>query len=326
MAELELGAHKRSLARRLVDQREFVLIIILLVSVGGVAIGSPESMTLDNLYAVLLALSVQAIVAIGMTILLVSGGFDLSVGSTAGLTAAVAALAMKSGVPVPAAIVMGLALGAAIGVVNGLIIAKIGINPFITTLGMMGVIRGLLEIITQGKNVSGLPDTFKWIGQGTVLGVQHPIIICLVLVAAGDLLLRKSRFLRQNYYLGGSEKAAVLSGINVNRMKIFNYALTGALAAVAGILLASRFGSVSISLGKDMELKVITAVIIGGASLQGGEGTILGALLGSLLMAMIVTAINIFHVDIYWNTFIIGATLLVAVLIDVVSKRKRNTM
>jgi ribose transport system permease protein len=159
-----------------------------------------------------------------------------------------------------------------------------------------------------------------------VLGVQHPILICLVLVAIGDLLLRKSRFLRQNYYIGGSEKAAILSGINVNRMKIFNYALTGVLAAVAGMITASRFGNVSVTLGKNLELQVITAVIIGGASLQGGEGTVLGALLGSLLMAMIVTAINIFHVDIYWNTFIIGTTLLVAVLIDVVSKKKRSAV
>jgi ribose transport system permease protein len=261
-----------------------------------------------------------------MTILLISGGFDLSVGSTAGLAAAVAGLAMVNGVPVAAGILLGLGVGAAVGLVNGLFIARIGINPFITTLGMMGVVRGLVDIITQGRNISGLPDAFKWIGQGTVLGVQHPILICLVLVAIGDLLLRKSRFLRQNYYIGGSEKAAILSGINVNRMKIFNYALTGVLAAVAGLITASRFGNVSVTLGKNLELQVITAVIIGGASLQGGEGTVLGALLGSLLMAMIVTAINIFHVDIYWNTFIIGATLLVAVLIDVVSKKKRGAV
>lgn len=326
MAELELGTPRRSLARKLADQREFVLAVTILAMLAFVAVKYPDALTLDNMSVVFLALSVQAIVAIGMTNLLVSGGFDLSVGSTAGLSAAVAALAMKSDVPVPVAILMGLALGAAIGAANGLIIAKIGINPFITTLGMMGVIRGLLEVITHGQNISGLPDAFKWIGQEKLYGIQHPILICLVLVAAGDLLLRKSRFLRQNYYIGGSEKAAILSGINVNAMKIFNYALTGALAAVAGILLASRFGSVSISLGKDMELKVITAVIIGGASLQGGEGTVFGSFLGSLLMAMIVSAITIFGIDVYWTTFIIGATLLVAVLIDVVSKKKRGAV
>jgi len=324
MPEVSLAAPKRRWARRLADQREFVLAVTLLAMVAYVAVRHPEALTLDNMSVVFLALSVQAIVAIGMTNLLVSGGFDLSVGSTAGLTAAVAALAMRSDVPVPVAILLGLALGAAIGVANGLMIAKIGINPFITTLGMMGVIRGLLEVITQGQNISGLPDAFKWIGQEKFLGVQHPILICLVMVAVGDVLLRKSRFFRQNYYIGGSEKAAVLSGINVDAMKVFNYTLTGALAAVAGILLASRFGSVSISLGKDMELKVITAVIIGGASLQGGEGTVFGAFLGSLLMAMIVSAITIFQIDVYWTTFIIGATLLVAVLIDTLTKRGRR--
>jgi len=324
MAEPELGTRQRCLARRLADQREFVLCIILLAIVGVVAVADPGVLTLDNLSAVFLALSFQAIVGIGMTNLLVSGGFDLSVGSTVGLTGAVTALALVSGVPVPAALLIGLALGAAIGLANGLIIAKIGINPFITTLGMMGIVRGLLEVITKGQNIYGLPDAFKWIGQGKLLGIQHPILICLALVVLGDLALRKFRFFRQNYYIGGSEKAAVLSGINVDRMKIFNYVLTGLLAAVAGVLMAARFGSVSVTMGKNLELQVITAVIIGGASLQGGEGTVLGALLGCILMSLIVSAMTLFNVDIYWNTLIIGATLLVAVLIDVLSKRKRS--
>ena len=324
MAEPELGgARHRRLARRLADQREFVLCVILLAIVGVVAVADPGVLTLDNLSAVFLALSFQAIVGIGMTNLLVSGGFDLSVGSTVGLTGAVTALALVSGVPVPAALLIGLALGAAIGLANGLIIAKIGINPFITTLGMMGIVRGLLEVLTKGQNIYGLPDAFKWIGQGKLLGIQHPILICLALVVLGDLALRKSRFFRQNYYIGGSEKAAVLSGINVDRMKIFNYVLTGLLAAVAGVLMAARFGSVSVTMGKNLELQVITAVIIGGASLQGGEGTVLGALLGCILMSLIVSAMTLFNVDIYWNTLIIGATLLVAVLIDTLSKKRR---
>jgi ribose transport system permease protein len=323
MAELELGTPTRSLARRLVDQREFALSVILLAIVAVVAVADPGALTWENLWAVLLALSFQAIVAIGMTILLVSGGFDLSVGSTVGLSGAVTALAMVNGVPVPAAILMGLALGAAVGLANGLVIAKIGINPFITTLGMMSIVRGLLEVITRGQNLYGLPEAFKWIGQGKVLGVQHPILICLALVVLGDLALRKSRFFRQNYYIGGSEKAAVLSGINVDRMKIFNYVLTGLLAAAAGILMAARFGSVSVTMGKNLELQVITAVILGGASLQGGEGTVLGALLGCILMSLIVSAMTIFYIDIYWNTFVIGATLLAAVLIDTLSKKRR---
>ena len=326
MAELELGTPPRSLARKLVDQREFVLVVIILGVVAGMAVSYPEAMTSDNLAAVFLSLSFQAIIAIGMTNLLVSGGFDLSVGSAVGLTGAIASLAMLSGVPVPLAILLGLALGAAVGLANGLLVAKVGINPFVTTLGMMLMIRGLLEVIAAGGSIAGLPDSFKWIGQDHLFGIQYPILICLALVILGDLLLRRSRFFRQNYYIGGSEKAAILSGINVDRMRIFNYALTGLLAAVAGILTAARFNGVSSTTGKDLELKVITAVIIGGASLQGGEGTVLGALLGCLLMSIITSSTTIIGIDVKWNTFIIGATLLVAVLIDVVSKKKRSAV
>jgi ribose transport system permease protein len=325
MAELELATPRRNLARKLADQREFVLVVIILGVVAGMAVSYPEAMTSDNLAAVFLSLSFQAIIAIGMTNLLVSGGFDLSVGSAVGLTGAIASLAMLSGLPVPLAILLGLAVGAAIGLANGVLIAKVGINPFVTTLGMMLIIRGLLEVIAAGGSIAGLPASFKWIGQDHLLGVQYPILICLSMVILGDLLLRRSRFFRQNYYIGGSEKAALLSGISVDRMRIFNYALTGLLAAVAGILTAARFNGVSATTGKDMELKVITAVIIGGASLQGGEGTVLGALLGCLLMSIITSSTTIIGIDVKWNTFIIGATLLAAVLIDVLSKRKRST-
>jgi ribose transport system permease protein len=140
-------------------------------------------------------------------------------------------------------------------------------------------------------------------------------------LVVGDLALRKSRFFRQNYYLGGSERAAVLSGIRVNRMKIFNYVLTGVLAAAAGILMTARFGSASVTMGSGLELQVISGVILGGASLRGGEGTVLGSFLGCILMALIVTSLNLLGVDVYWQRLIIGATLLVAVVIDTLGKR-----
>jgi ribose transport system permease protein len=190
---------------------------------------------------------------------------------------------------------------------------------------MMGIVRGALVVILKGRNISGLPESFNVIGQGNLGGVQFPILITLGMVVIGDILLRKSRFFRQNYYIGGNEKAAVLSGIHVDRMKIFNYALTGLLAAAAGIVMTARLGSATATAGKDLELKVITAVIIGGASLQGGEGTVLGAFLGSFLMALIVGALTLLGVDVYWNTLIIGATLLVAVLIDTIAKKRRGT-
>jgi len=310
---------------RLTGFREFMILAIVVAGCVVMWVTTPIFMTFANWSALLLQVSLECIVAIGMTILLVSGGFDLSVGSTFGLAGAVTAMAIVSGVPQAVALLLGLGTGAAIGWVNGFIIARIGINPFITTLAMMSMVRGLLLVITRGRNIAGLPQSFGVLGQGNLFGVQNPIWISLLMVLIGDVLLRKSRFFRQNYYLGGNERAAVLSGIKVERLKIFNYALTGVLAAFSGILMTARLGASSVTAGTGLELKVITAVIIGGASLKGGEGTILGSFLGSLLMGILVGALTILGVDVYWNSSVIGATLLLAVLIDTFGRYRRKT-
>ncbi len=241
--------------------------------------------------------------------------------SCARLTSSAATL-MAAGLPVPIAVLAGLALGAAVGLFNGFIIGKIGINPFVTTLSSLSLFRGLTLFLTRGKNISGLPDSFKEIGQATVLGVQTPIIIAGVLIIVGDLMLRRFRFFRQSYYIGGNERAARLSGINVDWLKILAYTFTGLFAGLAGVVLTSRLGAASMTAGTGLELRVITAVIIGGASLQGGEGTVFGAFLGSLLMALITNALTLLGVDVYWQTFVIGATLLTAVLIDQLGKKR----
>ncbi len=310
--------------RRLTQFREFILLTIIVLVSAAMSVASKDFFTTDNWLAMFLGVSVESIVAIGMTVLMVSGGFDLSVGSTMALAGAVTAFCLVQGAPVSAAIGAGLAVGAAVGAINGLIIAKIGINPFITTLAMMSIVRGVLLPAIKGKNITGLPEDFKIIGQGSLLHVQYPILIAAVLILAGDLLLRKSRFFRQNYYIGGNEKAAVLSGIPVNFIKVFNYALIGFLAALAGIVMTARLGSASVTAGTGLELKVITAVIIGGASLQGGEGTVLGSFLGALLMTIVVGSLTFLGVDPYWNTLVIGATLLIAVLIDTLGRRSRR--
>ena len=308
--------------QRFTDHREFMIFYIIVLGVIAMAYAIPEFLSHQNMSAVLLALADQSIIAVGMTLLMVSGGFDMSVGSTMALAGATTAIWLTLGFPVPIAILLGLAVGALIGAINGLIIAEIGINPFITTLGMMSLARGMLMVVSDGKNISGLPDSFTVIGQGSVFGIQYPIIISIVLVAAGDFLLRRSRFFRQNYYMGANEKAAVLSGINVKKMKVFNYALTGLLAALAGIIITARLGSASTSAGKGLELRVISAVIIGGASLKGGVGTVFGSFLGALLMAIIVSSINLLGVQLNWIDFVLGATLLLAVMADTLSKRK----
>lgn len=309
---------------RITEFREFMILYIILLAVIAMTYAVPEFVGRQNISAILLSLSDQSIIAIGMTILLISGGFDLSVGSTVALSGAVTAIWLGQGLPVPAAVAVGLGVGVLIGLINGLIIAEVGINPFITTLGMMSLARGMLMVVTDGQNISGLPRSFTVLGQGTVFGVQYPIIISLGLVIVGDFLLRRSRFFRQNYYIGGNEKAAILSGISVKRIKIFNYMLTGFLAALAGIIITARLGSASTTAGKGLELRVISAVIIGGASLRGGVGTVAGAFLGALLMSVIISSINLLGIALNWIDFALGATLLLAVMADTLGRRQKG--
>lgn len=274
------------------------------------------------LKATVLAMSSIAVIAVGMTILLVSGGFDLSVGSVVTLAGVVAALVIKNGLPWYFAMAAAVLCGTLVGLCNGLMIARVRINPFITTLGMMIFIRGLATIISGGNNIPILKESYNWIGQSSIAGVQIPIWVCLVFVIVGDFLLRKSRYFRQNYYIGGNENAAILSGIPVVRIKIQNYMLSGALAAIAGILLSARLGNGSLTAGINMEFKAITGAIIGGCALSGGKGTVLGAFFGAMLMASIDTSINIMPVDSYWQEFVTGFVLILAIIIDSIGKKE----
>lgn len=310
--------------RRLFAVREFALIVVIFVMAVGMTIASPVFLDIENLQAILLALSVEATIAVGMMILIISGGLDLSVGSVLGLTGVVTGLALQAKVPVLPAILLGLLAALGVGLINGLLVAKMKINPFITTLGMSITIRGLLLVIASGRAVLNLPASFTVIGQGSVLGFQFPIFIMLAIVVIGDILMRNWRFFRQNYYIGGNERAAALSGINVDLVKIVNYCIVAVLAGVAGLLLTARFGSSSVTVGTGVELRVITATIIGGASLSGGEGSVFGAFLGALFMAMLANALNLLGVDAYWQNFITGLILIIAVLFDVINERRRN--
>ncbi len=310
--------------KTLIKQREFVIFLIVAVLFIIMSFVSPYFFTKANLLAVMLGLSLEAIIAVAMVHLMVTGGFDMSVGSIVAFTGASTALMLRSGMPVAIAVILGMGLGGLIGLMNGLIVAKIGINPFVTTLSSLSLFRGLTLIITRGQNVTGLPKAFKMIGQAKLLEIQNPIIIAVVLLIIGDILLRKSRFFRQGYYIGGNEHSARLSGIPVDKIKILAYVLTGLFSAISGIVMTARLGSASVTAGSGLELRVITAVIIGGASLQGGEGSVLGAFLGTLLMGIITNALTLLGVDVYWQTFVIGATLLTAVLIDTLSKKYKR--
>ncbi|MCK5249671.1 MAG: ABC transporter permease [Spirochaetaceae bacterium] len=223
--------------KNIAKQREFMIFMIVTVLFIFMTFASPYFLTIPNLLAVMLGLSLEAIIVVAMAHLMVSGGFDMSVGSVVAFTGAVTAMMLRSGFPVPIAVLIGLAIGGSIGLFNGFIVAKVGINPFVTTLSSLSLFRGLTLIVTRGQNIIGLPKSFKLIGQAKVAGVQTPIIIAAVLLIIGDILLRRSRFFRQSYYIGGNEHAARLSGIPVDRMKILGYALTGVFAAISGIVM-----------------------------------------------------------------------------------------
>ena len=311
--------------RRLASFREFVLLLVIIAFTILMTLASPIFLTRLNIEAIMLALSVEATIAVGMVILLISGGLDLSVGSTLAFVGVVTGLALTAGVGTPLSILVGLLAAFGVGLLNGALVAKLKINPFITTLGTMITIRGLLLILAEGRAVLNLPKSFTVIGQGRLFGIQYPIFILLILVVGGDLLLRNSRFFRQSYYIGGNENAARLSGINVDLVKIFNYCLVAVLAGVAGLMLTGRFGSSSLTVGTGIELRVITACIIGGASLSGGEGSVLGAFLGALFMGMLANALNLLGVDVYYQSFVTGLILILAVVFDVLNERRKSS-
>jgi ribose transport system permease protein len=309
-----------NLVKRLTRQREFVIFLIVLVVFVGMSFASDVFLTTSNILSVLLSLSIESVMAVGMVVCMVGGGFDMSVGSVLGFTGIIIAELLTSGVPVVLAVVLSLLGGVLIGMWNGFIIAKLKINPFVTTLSSLSIFRGLSYVITSGRNISGLPDAFQAIGQLRPYGVQLPIIYAVVLLIVGEIVLRNSRFFRQYYYIGGNERAARLSGINVDRMTIFAYVLTAFLAAFAGIIFTGRMGSASCQAGTGWELRVITAVILGGASLKGGSGTVLGTFLGVFLMALITNALTLLGVDIYWQQFVVGVVLISAVVIDTLGR------
>lgn len=322
MAKEEVGLI-RSL-KAIVAFREFALIIVLVIFGFAMSLASPVFLTMQNIEAILLALSVEATIAVGMVNLLISGGLDLSVGSTLAFTGVVTGLALNAGTPVVLAVILGLVAALGVGFANGFLVSKMKINPFIVTLGTNMAVRGLLLVLAQGRAVLNLPPEFTVIGQGRLFGIQYPIYVMLALVILGDFLVRNTRFFRQNYYIGSNERAARFSGINVDMVKIINYCIVALLAGVAGLMITARFGSASVTVGSGLELRVITATIIGGASLSGGEGSVLGAFLGALFMGILANALNLLGVDVYWQNLITGLILITAVVIDVINERRKG--
>jgi ribose transport system permease protein len=313
----------RRILQAFIDIRELTLIVLIAAIIIVMANINPYFLSFSNFRAVAVGMAPTAIIVIGMAILLASGGFDLSVGSVMALSSTVVAMLLLAGLPIPLAVGCGLVLGAVAGVINGLLVTGLGINPLIATLGTMSIARGVALVLTEGFSVSNLPQGFAWIGKADLGGFPVIVLFTLILVAVFDLAVRNTRFFRQVYFIGANEKAALLSGIHVTRVRIVAYALTGVLAALAGVLLASRLMSGTPTAGNGIELQVLAAAVIGGASLRGGEGTILGAFLGVVFVALINNAMTMLAVSIYWQMIVIGTVLVAAVALDMLIRGRR---
>jgi ribose transport system permease protein len=306
--------------------RELDLLLVIYLTVVVLSILYPASFfSWDNARAILRNLAVDGTLAVGMMALMIAGVFDLSVGSTMSMAGVLAGwLMVRQGWPwVPAAAAGLLAAGLG-GAVNGLLVAWARVNALITTLGTMGVLAGIALLI-GGPGIANLPEGFTAVGQTDLLGLQLPVWFMAVLAAAAHYLLRHSRPFRQLYYVGANAKAARLSGIAVEKIQVLGFTLMGLIAGSAGILFAARVGTAVSTAGMGAELRVVTAVILGGASLSGGKGSIPGALVGVLFIALVSNALIIVRLSSEWQSIVVGIILVLAVALDSFQSRARES-
>lgn len=302
---------------QLANSRESMLFVLIVLLAGTMAIVYPNNFaTRYNISAVLLNAAQNGILVAGMMLLMIAGSFDLSIGSTLALSGVWAGVAVGWWhLPPEFGILIGLLIGALAGLVNGLIVTRLGINALIATLATMTIYRGL-TYLTASTGVTPIGDGFKVYGQSVFLGIQTPFWVMLAVVLLGGWAVAKTRFFRQYYFIGGNARAAKLSGIRVERLTMIGFVFVGVLAGLAGVLGASRLNSAVVSAGIGVELSVITATVLGGASLKGGEGTILGGVLGVLFIALVQNAMIINGIGIFWQPIIVGLVLLLAVSLD----------
>ncbi len=281
---------------------------------------SPHFATVDNLLNVTLQTSITAIIAVGMTFVILTAGIDLSVGSLVAFAGVMTTFVLRIDVPLPVAYILGigsgLLFGACSGSLAGLFVTKFRITPFIVTLALMTIWRGAAFVVTEGRPVWELPEGFAEIARGRLFFIPIPTLLMLVVFGAAHFTLTQTRFGRYVYAVGGNMEAARLAGINTNGVLLKVYIISGVLSALSGILLASRVNSGQPNAGLMYELDVIAAVVVGGTSLFGGKGTVLGTLIGSLLIGVLRNGLNLMNVESYVQQVVVGVVILLAVLLD----------
>jgi ribose/xylose/arabinose/galactoside ABC-type transport system permease subunit len=312
-----------SLGRQFLFRRSLSLAVVIVILVAVLTIAYPGVfLSTVNLSSILLNMAMETIVVVGMAVLLIGGEVDLSVGWNLGLSGVIYALLMtRGGLSVEAAIPITLLIGAACGLVVGAIVAYLRVNSFITTLAAGLCYYGIMFNVAGGRSVSRLGPEVTNLGMNSLLGLQYPVWYAAVIVVVFLYLMGRTRLFRQYYYIGLSNEVALMSGIPVARMKLGAFVLSSLLASFAGIISAARYASAILLVGQGMELKVITAAMVGGISFTGGIGTMTGALLGESFIALINNGMIIAAIDAFWQPIMIGVILLLAVVLDVTFKR-----
>lgn len=296
---------------------EYGILIALLLIIGILSVISPVFLTFNNVINVLRQISINGLLAIGATFVILTKGIDLSVGSILAFSGvAAASLAQNGAYPPLVAIIAGILAGLLLGIINGFVIAKWNVAPFIVTLGMMSAARGLTFVYSDGRPIPNLSQGFQVIGSGSIMNIPIPVILLFLVFSICSVLLYRTKFGRYVFAVGGNEESAIISGVNVRKIKVWVYSISGLLAGLAGVILTARVTSGLPQAGVSYELDAIAAVVIGGTSLAGGKGRLWGTLVGALLIGVINNGLDLLNVSSYYQLIVKGLIIVVAVLID----------
>jgi ribose transport system permease protein len=321
---MEAVINKNKFSQTLSGFQSLIALFILCLAL---SLLSDKFLTATNIWNVMRQISVNICISTGMTLVVLTAGIDLSVGSVLALCGAITAGLLKNGIGIPSAnlyigftimgaIISGLLAGSILGFFNGWTITKFKLPPFVATLAMLTIARGLTMLWTRGFPISSLGENFAWLGSGWLLGIPLPVWISAIIVFIATVITKKTKVGRHIYAIGGNENAAILSGINIKKVKISVYMIAGALAAVGGILVTARLDAAQPNAGTGYELDSIAAVVIGGTSLSGGRGSVLGTVLGAVIIGVLNNGLVLLNVSPFWQQVVKGLVILIAVIID----------
>jgi ribose transport system permease protein len=323
MSQTNQSAQRRLWYKNSSTASTLTILLILIIMCVALSIAAPAFLKTSNLLSTARNFSAIAVAGFGVSIVILTGNIDISIGSIYGLAGVTVALLMKSGWAFLPAVLAGMVVGGLCGLANGLLVVYLRLPSYIATLGMMQIVRGICYILTQGYPVSGMAESFKWVGQGQLMGIPIPIYFMVLFAVIFAIFRNQTKTGRRIFALGGNEEATRISGVNTRNLKILCFVLSGVCAAFAGVINASKVGVAQPTAGNGFEMDAIASVVIGGSSMAGGVGTVVGTLIGSAIMGVLRNALVLLSVDSYWQTLVMGVVIIFAVTIDQVRKARR---